>query len=137
MQTMLACQFKVQLLILLKTHKEKNMSSIKYINIFVCSSQLPSEIEILSQNGLIIKTKRHLHNISKLCVCTCFDSITVLAKFQNQTQRKTICLSNCACQEIWLNFNFSRQRNFLQTFRLFDRNYGFAIKKATLLFVKK
>ena len=113
----------------------------KHVNLCIYSENLPFQVKIYSQNGMLLIQKNVNSNYIKISTSTYFCKLLIFAKHNNITQRKIICLSNNMCQNIYVGFKFFKQTILPnpseQKIILYDANYNFLLPTAVLEFKQK
>ena len=94
-------------------------------------SNAPCQVTILNCYNEIVKVCNVLC-YSEICICTRGCWIKVLARYQNQTICRIICLQCRLCQCVSAGFVFTTPSQVL--IKLADRNYGLPIANAILSF---
>ena len=112
----------------------------KHVNLLIFSENLPLYIKIYSQNGVLLSKKNMDSNYLKINLCTSFCKLYIIARYDNITQKKVVCLTNDMCQNSFVGFKFFKQvilpSSVTQKFLLYDANYNLPID-ATLSFVEQ
>lgn len=104
---------------------------MKRIELFINSLKTPYQIIIKTCDTKIVKTI--YKNKSEIVFCTNSQVINIIAKYNNISEYKTICLDN-SCK-IFLNFSFTIVSSQIPVnFTLTDSNYGLPVKEATITF---
>lgn len=104
------------------------------LNIFC--SKVPCNLTIMSENGSVLKRVEVNSHCSKICICTKGRRIRLSASYSRQQIYKTIYLGCARQQNIFVNFAFNliTLQKYVCFVKLNDRNYGFPVKNANLLF---
>ena len=109
----------------------------KTINLIVNSSNAPFTLTISTCSGFFIARRTIVSNSARFCLKTNACCLRFSAKYQNQTIVKSYVVSNCKCQSVVANFNFTPiipTPQPTQNFTLTDENYGLPVKNAVLNF---
>ena len=111
------------------------MQNFKTISLTVLSNKYPFELTISTCSGLFI-ARRQITSASRFCLRTNACCLRLVGQYQNQTIVKSYVVSNCSCQLVLANFNFTlvTTPQPLQTFTLLDQNYGLPVNTALLNF---
>ena len=106
----------------------------KYIVFYV--KKIICLIFIISSCGNVIKRAVITSQFSTLCFCTNDCSVKILARYNNQTIFKRLCINNCQNQYIFTDFVFDNiiSQSVMVNLTLTDQNYGFPIPEAILNF---
>ena len=106
------------------------------LNIFC--SKTPCEIFIISNCGGIIRRAYITSQFSTICFCTTDCSVKIIARHNNQTIFKRLCIYNCQNQCIFTDFVFDNiiSQSVMVNLTLTDQNYGFPIPEAKLNFIQ-
>ena len=112
----------------------------KHIYLSIFCNKFPFEIKIYTSNGMLVVQRVVASNNSIINFCTSSNRLIIVAKFNNSTQRKVLCLSNCCFQNYIVNFDFWNEviiyNPAVQNFLLYDKNYNLPIT-AILSFQEK